>query len=99
MIRHIVMWKLKNSENDEIKALNAKKLKDELYHLKNKIVQIKALNVGINLNPDNEYDIVLEMDFANFEDLMTYQNHPEHQKVVEFLKTIRELKAAVDYEI
>jgi hypothetical protein len=99
MIRHIVMWKLKNFENDEIKALNVKKLKDELYHLKNKIVQIKALNVGISLNPENECDIVLEMDFENFDDLMIYQNHPEHQKVVAFLKTIRELKVAVDYEI
>jgi hypothetical protein len=99
MIRHIVMWKLKNFENAEIKALNVKKLKDELYHLKNEIVQIKALNVGVNLNPDNEYDIVLEMDFDNYNDLMTYQFHPEHQKLVAFLKTIRELKAAVDFEI
>jgi GR25 family glycosyltransferase involved in LPS biosynthesis len=99
MIRHIVMWKLKNFENPEIKALNEKKLKDELYHLKKEIVQIKALNVGINLNPDNEYDMVLEMEFDNFNDLLTYQNHPAHLKVVEFLKTVRDLKAAVDFEI
>ncbi|MCX6231957.1 MAG: Dabb family protein [Bacteroidetes bacterium] len=99
MIRHIVMWKLKNFENPEIKAFNEKKLKDELYHLKKEIVQIKALNVGFNLNPDNEYDMVLEMEFDNLNDLMTYQIHPAHLKVVEFLKTIRDLKAAVDFEI
>lgn len=99
MIRHIVMWKLKNYENREIKRLNAFKLKDELQDLKKEIVQIKALNVGINLNPENEYDIVLESEFDNFDDLITYQKHPAHLKVVEFLKTVRESKASVDYEI
>ena len=99
MIRHIVMWKLKDFGQTEIKALNAARLKDELYHLKNEIVQIKALKVGINLNPENEYDVVLESEFDNWEDLDIYQKHPAHLKVVEFVKTVRDLRAAVDYEI
>ena len=99
MIRHIVMWKLKDFGQTEIKALNAAKLKDELYHLKNEIVQIKALKVGINLNPENEYDVVLECEFDNLTDLAIYQKHSAHLRVVDFLKTIRDLKAAVDYEI
>ncbi len=99
MIRHIVMWKLKDFEKPEIKALNASKLKDELYALKKEIVQIRALNVGVNLNPENEYDIVLESEFDNFDDLKTYQKHPAHLKVVEFLKTVRVLRASIDYEI
>ncbi len=99
MIRHIVLWKLKNSENPEIKALNASRLQDELRHLKNEIVQIKRLEIGVNLNPENEYDIALVIDFNTFEDLMVYQNHPAHKKVVEFLKTIRDLKASIDFEI
>lgn len=99
MIRHIVMWKLKDFGQTEIKALNAARLKDELYHLKNEIVQIKALKVGINSNPENEYDVVLECEFDNLNDLATYQKHPAHLRVVDFLKSIRDLKAAVDYEI
>ncbi len=84
MIRHIVMWKLKDFEKPEIKALNASKLKDELHALKKEIVQIRALNVGVNLNPENEYDIALESEFDNFDDLKIYQKHPAHLKVVEF---------------
>jgi hypothetical protein len=99
MIRHIVMWKLKNFPQAEIKALNASKLKDELYVMKNEIVQIKALNVGININPENEYDVVLEVLFDNYNDLLIYQKHPAHLRVVDFLKTIRDFKAAIDYEI
>ncbi|MEI6695158.1 MAG: Dabb family protein [Bacteroidota bacterium] len=99
MIRHIVLWKLKNPEIAEIKALNASRLQDELLALKKEIVQIKRLETGVNLNPENEYDMALSMDFDNFEDLMIYQKHPAHIKVVEFLKSIRELKASIDYEI
>lgn len=99
MIRHIVMWKLKNFPKAEIKTLNISRLKDELYHLKKEIIHIKALNVGINLNPENEYDIVLESEFDNINDLLLYQNHPAHLRLVKYLKTISDLKAAVDYEI
>ena len=99
MIRHIVMWKLKDFPKAEIKALNADRLKVELYALKKEIVQIKALNVGFNINPENEYDVMLEVIFDNFDDLMIYQKHPAHLRVVEFLKTIRDLKAAIDFEI
>ena len=98
MIKHIVMWKLKNEGGSEIKRLNASKLIMELEYLKNEIVQIKALKTGINFNPENEYDVVLEMEFDNREDLVIYQKHPAHQKVVEYLKTIREMKASIDYE-
>jgi len=60
-------------------------------------VQIKALKTAINNNPDNEYDVILEMEFNSMTDLAIYIKHPEHQKVVEYLKIIRDLKASIDY--
>ena len=69
----------------------------ELERLKEKIVQIKALKTALNNNPENEYDSVLEMQFETMKDLEIYQKHPAHQRVVEYLKTIRELKASIDY--
>jgi hypothetical protein len=36
---------------------------------------------------------------ATTNDLMAYQQHPEHQKIVDFIKNIAEQKAVVDYEI
>ena len=99
MIKHIVMWKLKNYPQPQIKLLNTSKLIDELEHLKKEIVQIKALKTGVNVNPDNEFDVVLEMEFKSIEDLQIYQKHPAHQKVVEYLNTIRDVKASIDYEM
>ena len=99
MIKHIVMWKLKNHPQSEIKALNESQLINELQHLKNEIVQIKALKTGINCTPENEYDVVLEMEFDSMKDLMIYQQHPAHLKVVRFLESIRDVKASIDYEV
>ena len=31
------------------------------------------------------------------EDLAIYVEHPEHKRIVEILKSIRELKASIDY--
>ena len=98
MIKHIVMFKLKDYPQAEIKALNASRLVMELEHLKKEIPQVKSLKTGINIYPENEYDVVLEIEFQSMNDLMIYQKHPAHQKVVEYLKTIRETKASIDYE-
>ena len=97
MIKHIVMFKLKNFPEAKIKLSNTSKLLDELEHLKKEIVQIKALKTAVNCNPENEYDVVLEMEFSTMEDLQYYIQHPAHQKVVAFLKEIRESKASIDY--
>ena len=97
MVKHIVMWKLKSEYRNEKKPAVTLKLIMELEHLKEKIVQIKALKTAINNNPDNEYDVLLEIEFETMEDLAIYVEHPEHKRIVEILKNIRELKASIDY--
>ena len=57
----------------------------------------KSFKTALNNNPDNEYDIILEMEFETMEDLAIYVEHPEHKRIVEILKSIRELKASIDY--
>ena len=97
MVKHIVMWKLKNEFEGKLKASVTLSLIMELEHLKEKIVQIKALKTALNNNPDNEYDVLLEIEFETMEDLAIYVEHPEHKRIVEILKNIRELKASIDY--
>jgi hypothetical protein len=86
MIKHIVMWKLKEVSECGDRIQNAKKMKHELEALKTKIPQIRHIEVGINnIASDASYDIVLYSEFANEQDLETYQKHPEHLKVAEFI--------------
>lgn len=100
MIKHIVMWKLKDSARGVSKDQNALELKSVLEDLKNKISVIKQIEVGINFNKSSAaYDVVLYSEFDSQQDLQAYQKHPDHVKVVDFVNEIRDDRAVVDYEI
>ena len=99
MIKHVVMWKLKDFAEGADKARNAKRLKIELQALKNTIPQIVQLEVGINvLASDAAYDVVLFSAFKNEQDLDLYQNHPNHLAVADFAGKVRESRVVVDYQ-
>lgn len=93
MIKHIVMWKFKEGEEE-----NMKKFLEGLNELKGKIPEIKNLETGININPKNEYDAILISEFENMEDLEKYKNNPRHVKVSNMCKEIRISRQAIDYE-
>lgn len=95
MVKHIVMWKV-NEKSSEI--LN--KIKEDLESLKDKITEIEKIEVGINFNEsDAAFDVALYSEFKNQEGLNTYQNHPEHVKVAQFVKSVVTSRAVVDYEV
>jgi hypothetical protein len=99
MIKHIVMWRLKNEAAGGTKEENARRLKESLESLTDKIQSLRAAEVGINFNPSPAaFDVVLYSEFDNEEGLQAYQNHPEHLKIVDFVGEIRTDRAVVDYE-
>ena len=99
MVKHIVMWKLKDSYDGLDKNGLGLKLKNVLEDLKGKISQIEELEVGINFNQSEaSCDVVLYSTFATKEDLQIYQKHPDHVKVAEFVSEIRTERRVVDYE-
>ena len=93
MIKHIVMWKFKKDEKE-----NMKKFLKGLNQLKNIIPEIKNMETGININPKNEYDAILISEFETMADLEKYKNNPEHIKVSALCKKIRIDRQAIDYE-
>ena len=98
MIRHIVFWTLQEEAEGRTKSENAVVMKQMLDSLKNSIPQIIELETGINFNTtDTAWDIALWSAFASNEDLDTYQKHPAHLKVVEFIRKIRNQRAVIDY--
>ena len=99
MIKHIVLWTFKESALGKTKQENLRETKALLEGLKAKIKVVKHLEVGINFNPaPHAYDLALYTEFENKKDLLTYTNHPEHQKIVENLGRVRDQRIVVDYE-
>lgn len=94
MIKHIVMWKFKEGEYD-----NMLLFKERLLALKGQIPEIRAMEVGININPsERSYDAVLVSEFDSLEALKAYSANPLHVAVSDFCKTIRTTSASCDYE-
>ncbi|MFR2570810.1 MAG: Dabb family protein [Clostridia bacterium] len=93
MIKHIVMWKFKPGEEE-----NMEKFLEGLNELKGVIPEIKNMETGININPQNEYNAVLISEFETMKDLEKYKNNPEHIKVSTLCKEIRVARQAIDYE-
>ncbi len=94
MIRHIVMWRFKEGERENMLVF-----RDRLLALKGRIPEIRAMEVGINMNPsDRSYDAVLVSEFDSLEALRAYSENPLHVEVSEFCRFIRTASASVDYE-
>jgi hypothetical protein len=93
------MWKLKDFAEGAKKNENAQNIKVQLEGLKNKIKEVRSMEVGININDSaDSYDIAMFSDFASLEDLKRYQNHPEHVKVGDFIIKLRLDRKVVDYQ-
>lgn len=93
MIKHVVAWKFKpdtEKERDEFLAA--------LESLRGQISVIRSMEIGLNVNPDNDCDAILVTTFDNLNDLETYKNDPRHVAASSLCKEIRVARHAVDFE-
>ena len=100
MIKHIVMWRLKDFADGRSKKENLERMKTWLMSLKDKIKEVKRLEASTDmLYTDPAFDIVFYSEFEDEKALETYKNHPEHRKLVDFVSKIKETRELVDYRI
>ena len=101
MVKHVVCWKLKEEAEGNTKLQNALLAKNMLEDLREVIEEIRSIRIGINApgTPEGNWDLILESEFTTLRDLDTYANHPDHLKVVEFIKKVVEGRICVDYAI
>jgi hypothetical protein len=100
MIRHIVMWKLKEQAEGATRAENAIKLKEKLEGCRSIVPGILHLEAGIATpGLESTYDVVLVSDFADKAALDAYQIHPTHEALKAFVGKVRESRECVDYEV
>ena len=100
MIKHIVMWKLKDFAEGADRATNA-------VIMKNKLDACAALVPGtlkfevVLAQPGLEatYDIVLYSEFASKAALDAYAEHPSHVAVKPFVAAVRESRQCMDYAV
>jgi hypothetical protein len=100
MIKHIVLWKLKEEANGLSKTENAVVIKQKLEDLNGKIEGLIHLEVGMDfLHSPESVDITLYSEFESKAALDFYQQHPLHKAIMPFIAEARSERRVVDYEV
>lgn len=100
MIKHIVMWQLKDHAEGADKAANAIKMKVLLDACAGIVPGLLKLEVAI-AKPELEatYDVILYSEFESSAALDAYQNHPQHVALKPFVGAVRLARQCMDYEV
>lgn len=97
MIKHVVVWKIKDPAQ---KAAHAKAVKRALEALRGHIPGMLAIEVGIDLGYDAQADdVVLYAEFENRDALDAYQSHPLHLDAKAIVKVLTTDRRAIDWKV
>lgn len=97
MIKHVVTFKFKGSPEERLEV--AKKFADALVLLPEQIPQLRNMEVGLNINPVETWDLVLTATVDTLEDVAIYSRHPAHQAAVDIIAPYKDQRSCVDYEV
>lgn len=100
MLKHIVMWKLKEHAEGADRATNARKMKELLDGCAGIVPGMVKFETAL-AQPGLEctYDVVLYSEFESAAALDAYQTHPQHQALKPFIGAVREARQCMDYEL
>lgn len=96
MVKHIVMFKLTGTAEERLAVASA--FRDALLKLPAEIDVLQSMEVGINENPAEQWDVVLTAVVPTMADVEIYAKHPAHVAAASLLAGHKELRGCVDYE-
>jgi len=99
MIRHVVSWKLKATD-DAGRADGFATISSTLLALQDTIPEIKAISINQNVvDVGVNFDVVLIADYDSVEALQAYQVHPDHVAAAAIIRQLVEARANVDFVV
>ena len=98
MVKHMIIWKLKDELAD--KAATANEIKIALEGLVGKIDGLLEMHILTERFPCSAGDVMMDSAFTNYEALEFYQKHPLHQEIANGLvRPAAAQRLSFDYEI
>lgn len=97
MVKHIVLFKLKDDVPVAEKLAVMNNFKEAIEALPAKISVIRKIEVGLNMNPEETWNIALYSEFDSLEDVKIYATHPDHVAAGKILADTKDNRACVDY--
>lgn len=96
MVKHIVSFQLQGSADVRLDA--ARRFKDALLALPEQIDVLRSMEVGINQNPNEDWDVVLTAVVPSMADVDVYAKHPAHVAAAAIIAPLKAARACVDFE-
>lgn len=99
MIKHVILWQLKDELSAEEKENVKKEIKEGLEGLSGKISGLLDIKVNINGLETSNVDLMLDSSFDTFESLKKYAVHPDHLAVANGkVRPFTKSRSCLDFE-
>ena len=100
MVRHVIVWTLKDEYTDAQKDDIKTGIKEGLEGLKGKVPGIVEIHVNTDKLPSSSGDVMLDSVFESPEALKNYSSHPAHVEVANGkVRPFVKIRSSFDYEI
>lgn len=100
MVKHVILWKLKEEFSDEEKKQIKAGIKEGLEGLAGQIPGMTEIKVRIDCLSSSTVDVMLDTTFESAEALKAYSVHPKHVAVADSkVRPYTAVRSCMDYEI
>lgn len=98
MVKHVILWKLKETLSEKEREQILADMKDHLESLVGVVPGLRSLNVVVNKLDSSNADVMLDSALESEVALNGYQNHPEHVRVANtYVRPYTEVRLCFDY--
>ena len=100
MVKHVILWKLKEEFSASEKETIKNGIKEGLESLQGKIPGLVDIKVNINGLSSSTADLMLDSTFEDEAALKGYSVHPEHVAVADSkVRPYTAVRSCLDYEV
>ena len=100
MVKHIILWKLKEDLNGKGKQEVLDGIKGSLEGLAGKVPGLLNISVEVTPLPSSNADVMLYSELEDEKALKEYQVHPAHVKAADtYVRPYTETRMCMDYEV
>lgn len=97
MVKHIILWKLKETLTEDEKTAARAEAKRRLEALNGKIDGMISLKVVTDRLPSSNADMMLDSEFETEEALAGYQTNPLHVEAATYVRSVVEARLCLDF--
>lgn len=99
MVKHVILWKLKDEVKGDAKEMVLREMKENLEALVGKVPGLLSLTIVTEPLASSNADVMLDSALESEEALKGYQSHPDHVAVANtYVRPFTEVRLCMDYE-